>query len=48
MKYNVEMLESFDPSKVRDIHNSTAVRSLLGKRVVVNGVEHQHTYFEDR
>ena len=42
------MLESFDPSKVRDIHNSTAVRSLLGKKVVVNGVEHQHTYFEDR
>jgi hypothetical protein len=48
MKYNIEMLESFEPSKIRDIHDALAVRSLLGKRVIVDGVEQQHQYFEDK
>ena len=48
MKYNAEMLDSFDPSKIRDIHDASVVQSLLGKKVVVNGVEQKHTYFKDK
>jgi len=47
MKYNAEMLESFTPSKIRDIHDATAICSLLGKCVEVSGIEQNHTYFQD-
>jgi hypothetical protein len=47
MNYTNEMLSSFDPTKVRDIHDGSVVRSLIGKKVVVNGKEQAHSYFAD-
>lgn len=48
MGHTAQMLESFDASKIRDIHDADVVQSLLGKRVVVNGQQQQHTYFGDK
>jgi hypothetical protein len=48
MNHTAQMLESFDASKIRDIHDANVVQSLLGKRVVVNGQQQQHTYFGDK
>ncbi|KAI0759329.1 hypothetical protein BC629DRAFT_1269564, partial [Irpex lacteus] len=36
-----------DPSQVKDVFDAQVYRSLLGKRVSVNGKELAHTYFQD-
>jgi tnp2 family transposase len=47
MDHTREMLESHNPGEYRDIHDGDAVRSLLGKKVVVDGEEQKHSYFQD-
>ena len=48
MNHTAQMLDSFDPSIIRDIHDASVVHSLLGKKVVVSNREQGHTYFEDK
>ena len=48
MNHTAQMLDSFDPSKIRDIHDASVVQELLGKRVVVNGQKMRHMFFGDK
>lgn len=47
MNYTKETLETYQPGVYRDIHDGEAVRRLLGQKVIVNGAEQDHCYFED-
>jgi hypothetical protein len=48
MDHMKETLDSYQDGVYRDIHDGLAVRSLLGKQVMVNRKEQTHHYFEDK
>jgi hypothetical protein len=48
MNYTAETLNSYQPHQLRDIHDAHVIRSLLDKKVIVNGEQQAYTYFKDR